>query len=318
MEQEEAARPPRHDLKSGILVLSLAIALLLWTWAFDWRKALALVVILRIHESGHAIAMRAFGWKDLTMFFVPFIGAIVTGRPREAATWQQSVVLLAGPLPGLVAGLALLLTVDPAQQTWRMVATMAVMINLFNLLPVTPLDGGRLVESALFARWPRVRVAFFTVGIAAFFGLGLWLESKAVLVIALFLLTSLPNQLRLARLQAVWHDGLAREQQDGRLFVVATQGKRAASLPSLIMLVKSVFALQLARRPRLAESVVSIALLAGVWLCSGFVLSQTLFAGDTSRPAEQRSSAQRAFDLAWVAANEFEQKARASVCSMRQ
>ena len=307
MEQEEATRPPRPNLKAGVLVLSMASALLLWTWAFDWRQALALVAILLIHECGHAIAMRAFGWKDLTMFFVPFVGAIVTGRPRETATWQQVVVLLAGPLPGLIAGLALLLALAPAQQTWHMVATMAVMINLFNLLPVTPLDGGRLVESALFARWPRARIAFLVLSITAFLALAIWLESKPVLIITLFLAIGLPHQLRLARLQSAWQDGLPREQQIGQLYDAATRGDGKRNLSSLIMTVKSVLALKHVYRPRLAESVLSIAVLAGVWIGSGLVLSQTLFADGMPHLAEQRTSAQTTFDIAWAAATDLEE-----------
>jgi len=148
-EQQLAGRAPRPNLKAGLLVGSLALSLALWGVVFDWPRAVALVVVLLVHEFGHAIAMRAFGWKDLSMFFIPFLGAIVTGRPSEVPAWKQVVVLFAGPLPGLIAGIVLLaglghgnVSYAGARGIWLDVGLIAVSVNLFNLLPITPLDGG--------------------------------------------------------------------------------------------------------------------------------------------------------------------------------
>lgn len=310
MERQEADRAARPNLKTGLLVVSMAAALLLWTWAFDWRQAVALVLILLIHECGHAIAMRAFGWKDLTMFFIPFIGAIVTGRPRPTTTGQQAVVLLAGPLPGLLAGIAMLYLLPASQGFWMTVASMAVFVNLFNLLPVTPLDGGRLVEAALFSRWPRVRVAFFVGSVAAFLALALWLESKPALIITLFLAISLPGQLRMARLQAAWQDEVEPAAQVGHLYDAATRSGRAPALAALMMLIRNAIQLQHVRRPRLTESIASIAVLALVWAGSGYALTQTVLADRPGAAAETRSPAQLAFDRVWDGA-EFDQPADA-------
>lgn len=297
MERQETEQASRPTLKRTLLLVSMAAALLLWTWVFDWRQAVALVLILLIHECGHAIAMRAFGWKDLTMFFIPFIGAVVTGRPQPTATWQQAVVLLAGPLPGLLAGIAMLYLLPSSQGFWMTAASMAVFVNLFNLLPVTPLDGGRLVEAALFSRWPRARIAFFVGSVAAFLALALWLESKPVLIITLFLAITLPGQLRMARLQAAWQDEVEPASQVGRLYDAATRSGRAPALAGLVMLIRNVIRLQHVRRPRLAESVASLAVLALVWAGSGYALTQTMFA---ERPkAESRTPAQTAFDRIW-------------------
>lgn len=306
LERQEADKAARPNLKTGLLVVSMAAALLLWTWAFDWRQAVALVLILLIHECGHALAMRAFGWKDLTMFFIPFIGAIVTGRPRPTTTWQQAVVLLAGPLPGLLAGIAMLFLLPASQGFWTTVASMAVFVNLFNLLPVTPLDGGRLVEAALFSRWPRARVAFFIGSVAAFLALALWLESKPVLIITLFLAISLPGQLRMARLQAAWLDEVEPAAQVGHLYDAATRSGRVPALAALMMLIRNVIQLQHVRRPRLAESLASIALLVLVWAGSGYALTQTVFADRPKTVADARSPAQRAFDRIWDGA-EFDE-----------
>src|SRR5690348_9012590 len=58
-----------------------------------------LVAVVLFHEAGHALGMRWFGFRDVRMFFIPFFGAAVSGRPRGAAAWKDAVVSLLGPLP---------------------------------------------------------------------------------------------------------------------------------------------------------------------------------------------------------------------------
>lgn len=65
----------------------------------------ALVIVLVVHELGHYAAMRAFGYRDTKMFFIPFLGAAVSGRHDDASGTQRAVVALAGPLPGIVLGM---------------------------------------------------------------------------------------------------------------------------------------------------------------------------------------------------------------------
>ena len=83
IEAVNAAMPPRPDVKAGVLILTLAASLALWGNLFDWGFAAILVGVLLIHEAGHAIAMRAFGYREISMFFIPFFGAAVTGTEKE-------------------------------------------------------------------------------------------------------------------------------------------------------------------------------------------------------------------------------------------
>ncbi len=113
--QGQLNRPPRRKLKFSILLVSLVLSALLWAQQFTWGQALALVVILLVHESGHALLMRAFGYRDMSMFFVPFVGAVVTGVASELPAWKQALVLLAGPVPGLLVGLGILSLLQNSQ-----------------------------------------------------------------------------------------------------------------------------------------------------------------------------------------------------------
>lgn len=279
-EHEEilAERPPRYNVKAALLVLTVLVSLLLWVWTFNWQTALSLIVILLVHECGHALAMRAFGYRDMSMFFVPFVGAMVTGRPRELSAWKHAVVLFAGPLPGLIAGIAYIVVTAgepvPAQGTgfdWRTTAILAIAINAFNLLPVTPLDGGRLVEMLLFSRWPQSRVAFSALSVAAIAALALVTGSKPVWIIVIVLGLGLLSQRRVARLQSAWRAGLDREQQLVHLFRIAHERFGLQSFARQYALVKTVFTQRSIHRPRPWESVVTLSLLVTLWTAGGVI-----------------------------------------------
>ena len=165
--------------KALLLMLSLA-AFVLWL-SFrggngDTTSALIdgaiLIGILFFHELGHFFAMKLFGYKDLSMFFIPFFGAAVTGRKLHVQAWQDAIMTLAGPLPGILIGVPLyfygrLNEIELLKQT----GFLMLIVNAVNLLPIKPLDGGRFFETILFSRWRWLSLlfsAFSTVGFAVF------------------------------------------------------------------------------------------------------------------------------------------------------
>jgi membrane-associated protease RseP (regulator of RpoE activity) len=121
----------------------------------------ALVATLLLHEAGHYVAMRLFGYRDLRVFFIPFLGAAVSGRAQGVAGWKLAVVALAGPLPGIFLGAGLgLAGVVAGNARLVQLAGLMVAVNAFNLLPIMPLDGGRVLEAVLFGRHHLLRTGF--------------------------------------------------------------------------------------------------------------------------------------------------------------
>lgn len=152
-----------------------------------------LVAVLLLHEGGHLLGMRMFGFSDLRMFFLPFVGAAASGRKLGASAVEHAIVSLMGPVPGLLLALVLAFLVDGVPSTDApmpisgQLVLMLVLINGFNLLPMLPLDGGRLFQTLLFARTPTLEVLFRLFAIA---GLG-WLAvqgSWVLGVVAVFML----------------------------------------------------------------------------------------------------------------------------------
>lgn len=172
-------------------------------YMFSWDIVPVIMGVLLFHEFGHALAMRAVGYRGLSVLVLPFLGAVAVGRKDDAGPWQKLAVLLAGPLPGLLLSVVCLRLgmQDPEGRAWLITLGGATLgINLFNLLPFTPLDGGRIVEIFLLARRPRLRFVFFAASVAALVAIGVALEAKALAGAGLVLALGVPAAWKRARL----------------------------------------------------------------------------------------------------------------------
>jgi Zn-dependent protease len=182
-------------------VLTAVLFALLALGSFDALSVVLLMGVIMFHELGHFAAMRAFGYRDVKIYFVPLMGALTAGRSHAVANWKRAVVLLMGPLPGLMLAYALVL-LSPAElaaHDWfYKLLMMLVFINGANLLPIVPLDGGRLLSVLLFSRSPTLEVVF-TVGTASLLVLGcLAIQEWFVAIFAVLVLPGALFQHRLA------------------------------------------------------------------------------------------------------------------------
>ena len=133
--------------------ISLALYLVLGYYIFPSYTILLLVTaIVMFHELGHFFAMKYYGYNDLGIFFIPLLGAYVSGTKREVSQKQSAVILLAGPLPGIILGIIfyLLDQNSPGHYlfdiSFSWFALLLILLNLINLFPVYPLDGGQLLN----------------------------------------------------------------------------------------------------------------------------------------------------------------------------
>jgi Zn-dependent protease len=133
---------------AGSMLVSVAAYAVIWGWKF----AVGFVALLFIHEMGHYIQLRREGVKPSGMVFIPFLGAAVGTRSLGGSALAEARVGLAGPILGSLATAALLpIAATTDSDFWRALAFTGFFLNLFNLLPVVPLDGGRAM--AAMAPW---------------------------------------------------------------------------------------------------------------------------------------------------------------------
>jgi len=133
--------------KFGTTLLSMVISLWAYAVFYGWKFALALVYLIFVHEMGHVIAAKRKGIATSPAVFIPFAGAFISMKdtPRDAST--EAYLAYGGPLAGMIAFLpALPLYWWSHDPFWALVIYLGALLNLFNLLPVSPLDGGRIVS----------------------------------------------------------------------------------------------------------------------------------------------------------------------------
>ena len=129
-----------------ILVISLYIFFQLGFFEGGLHSVVMLILVLLIHETGHLVGMRFFGYKNVQMFFIPFFGAAVSGESRNVATYKKAFISLLGPMPGIIIGCVLMfMYATTGRDGYLNSAGMFLFINCFNLLPFFPLDGGRFL-----------------------------------------------------------------------------------------------------------------------------------------------------------------------------
>lgn len=135
-----------------IKVLFAGASLAAYSWFFSFEFALTLIACLVFHEYGHIRAMKYFGMKTKGIYLIPFVGGLAVGENNINTRWQDVVISIMGPTFGLLMSLAALLAYwITGEAFFAGVAAFNALINLFNLLPVLPLDGGHVLKSIAFS-----------------------------------------------------------------------------------------------------------------------------------------------------------------------
>ena len=156
-------------------LVSVAAYSLFWGWQF----ALGFVVLMLIHEMGHVIALRREGIRASAPMFIPFMGAVVGARSLGDNALAEARVGLAGPVLGSLAAGAVALAGGLANSDFLLaLGYTGLLLNLFNLLPVVPLDGGRAM--AAMAPW------MWFIGFGALVVLDFVTPNPVLLIITLF------------------------------------------------------------------------------------------------------------------------------------
>jgi Zn-dependent protease len=198
---------------------SMLLSVVVYAFIFGWRYAVGFVALLFVHEAGHYIAARQRGLAVGLPTFIPFVGAWVELKdlPHDAET--EAYVGLGGPLLGSVGALLCYLVARSYDAPWLLaVAYGGFFLNLFNLIPLSPFDGGRI--TAVLS--PRI-----------------WLLGVPVLVL-LFIYRPSPMLILMAILAApqVWQAIRYRKDSEAALgyYAVSTRVKWEYGLYYLLLL----------------------------------------------------------------------------------
>lgn len=180
-----------------LTVIGATALLSFFAMAALWNGYVAALILAAVsfHEAGHAAAMRMLGYRDVHVFFVPLLGAMTVGRPAATTVRDRLAVLLAGPVPGLWVAVVLLAihqAYAPAG-VLRISALTLLILNGLNLLPFTPLDGGRALE-ALTRPESLWRIVVHGSSAAGLLALAAYLRDPAIAALGLVWAVILPRQ----------------------------------------------------------------------------------------------------------------------------
>jgi Zn-dependent protease len=157
---------------SGTMLVSIAA----YAWIWGWKFAVGFVLLILVHELGHVFELRRQGVPASAPLFIPFLGAVVGMKQMPKDAWNESRVALAGPILGSI-GAAVVWALGAALDSNVLIAIAftGFFLNLFNLLPIVPLDGGRAVAA--------VHPALWGLGLAGLAALAFWHPNPILILI---------------------------------------------------------------------------------------------------------------------------------------
>ena len=166
-------------LKFFTVAASMIVSVGAYALLGGWMFGVGLVVLIFVHEIGHVLELRRQGVPASAPLFIPFMGAFVGMKEMPHNAWKEAQVALAGPLLGTLGAAAVwaLRRLDDSGSVIAM-AFVGFFINLFNLLPIVPLDGGRAVAA--------LHPAIWAVGLAGLVALEIFRPSPILPIIIIF------------------------------------------------------------------------------------------------------------------------------------
>lgn len=166
----------------------LFIGTFLLVYPDDFRFVIFLIVVLLIHEFGHYIFMKKYDYENVRMLFIPLMGAFVQGRKDKYSQKQGFIVTALGPFPGIIIGSILLIISVSYQSEWMVEwSFIFFFINILNLVPIDPLDGGQLFKLLINKKRDMFLMIFALISSLMLIGLG-WLIDSWLMIAFGFLM----------------------------------------------------------------------------------------------------------------------------------
>ena len=160
---------------------SMILSVFVYAITFGWRYAAGLVALIFAHEMGHYMAAKKRRLNVGLPTFIPFVGAWIELKEQPMDSETEAFVGIAGPMLGSAAALlCYLVALESGSRLLLALSYSGFMLNLFNLIPLSPLDGGRIVSV--------ISPKIWLIGVPLLIGLFFWKPSPLLVLIAVLAL----------------------------------------------------------------------------------------------------------------------------------
>ncbi len=147
-----------------------------------------LVFVVLFHELGHYFYMKRFSYQNVRLLFIPLMGAFVHGTKENQSQRENLLTFLGGPIPGILLGSVLWVLGNYFQQSWlHQFAILFFAINLFNLFPLLPLDGGRILAILFYGKIDKIQVIISFSTSMILIGIGFYFQWYFTMVLGLLM-----------------------------------------------------------------------------------------------------------------------------------
>lgn len=180
---------PKSSLSLTIFSLVVFIMAFLLFFEDQFLFLLNLLIVLVIHEMGHFVAMKSFKYKNVRMLFIPLMGAFVQGKKSNYSQKQSLIVLISGPFPGMVIGNLLFWysSWSPYNNWLAEPALLFILLNVINLLPLDPLDGGQMFKLIVKRVNEFLLMIFALISSLVLIGIGAYMRNYIIIAFGFFM-----------------------------------------------------------------------------------------------------------------------------------
>lgn len=181
-------RESKTNWAATVFSIVLFVLVFMFLFSNEINFILALVIVLLIHEMGHFLMMKLFGYKNVRMLFIPLMGAFVHGKKDRYSQKESLIVIGAGPFPGLILGFLLMLFSQQLNSTLMFQSGLLFLfLNIVNLVPLDPLDGGQLFKLLVSRNQEKFLLFFSFVSSILIIGLGFFINSILLMLFGFFM-----------------------------------------------------------------------------------------------------------------------------------
>ena len=160
--------------------LSFLASIWFYSLFYGWKFAIVFVLLIAVHEVGHVIFVRGFGLSAPGVYFVPGLGAFTAWKGAPKSVFQESVIAFGGPLLGGLASLVCYLYgIGTGSGFWIAAAYVGFFLNLFNMIPIAFLDGGKMTGAIS----PRLWIVGFVAIVVAAIAFHWWNPILLILIV---------------------------------------------------------------------------------------------------------------------------------------